>query len=183
MRDRLSFRFRIYSAGVGAVAAMVLLSAAPKSSSAGTSGSIHLAGQVFSRATLWLSRFSPSFSSFGTPNSVSDVTRKITSLGQVWLADLGISGNGSPFTVSVQSLNAKASGQPGLVDRDTGVMIPYHLTYGGSNLNFVHGEARLAAAPSTTERAPLPLALAIPPGSSVTNGRFAERLVLVVTAP
>ncbi len=161
---------------------VAVLASAPGSSKAGTSGTLHIAGQVFARATLWVSQFSLSISSFSSLNSAGSLTRKIVGFGQIWLADLGISGNGSKFTVSVQSANAQDSGQPSLVDQDTGAAIPYRLTYGGSNLTFVGGEAQLAAVPGETATAPLPLALAVPPGSDVADGRFQERIVLVVKA-
>lgn len=169
---------------MAAIGLAVCLIAAPADSLAGTAGSIRLAGRVFGRATIWLSQLTLSFSSVGTLSSAGSLTRKIVGIGQIWLTDLRISGNGSKFTVSVQSVSAEQSGEPSLVDQDTGEAIPYRLTYGGADLNFSGSEAWLAGVDKATAvgEAPQPLALALPRGTDVTGGRFADHLVVVVRA-
>lgn len=184
MRDRRTVSAVGSRLGIGAVTLAAALSTNPAIPEAAGSGTLHLAGRVFERGTVWLSQMSLSFSSFNALSSASALTSKIVGTGEVWLTDLGISGNGSKFTVSVLSENAEGGKQPSLVDQDTGATVPYRLTYGGTALKFVGGEAQLADVESPTapsDRAQ-PLALAVPPGTDVANGRFEEQLVVVVKA-
>lgn len=186
MRKSPSLRARLRSvrhrpAAATACCAIMAASLMAQQAVGATSSSVHLAGRVYEQAALIISQLSLSISSNGANHAAP---RKITGGGTIWLTDLGVSGNGAEFIVSVHSRNSEVSGHPSLVDSTTGATIPYRLNFDGAPVDFNSGEAllgkgRTAADPIATPR---PLALVLPSDANVAQARYREQIVVVIQA-
>lgn len=186
MRKLSSFGARMRSvrrrpATPAACCAAIIFFLTAQQAAEATSASINLAGRVYEQAALMMSQFSISISATGAERPMD---RKITKGGNVWLTDLGVSGNGADFTVSVHSHNAEASGHPGLVDAATGARIAYRLNFGGEPVDFKSGEATLGKGRTSSDKiaTPRPLALVLPSDVDLGRARFREQIVVVIQA-
>ena len=161
---------QIQAAALGVLAG--LLSVAQPAGATGTSGSIRLSGHVPARAAVQLSRWTL------TPVAQHRSGSRL----RLGIAGLSILANNRSFTVSLVSAGAR--GRPGLVEAATGRVVPYDLAYGGVGLAVVDGEVPLdgvlqSAAAGTGGN---DIELRLRPDSVLGQGRYQDRLVLIIRA-
>lgn len=157
-----------------AASAFLITAASLKEAVASTKSSLQLAGRVPPRATVWLSRTASLF-----PMS----RRRVSGSGKLLLTELDVSANNKSFSISLLSGNAEVLGGPGLVDPSNGEAVPYNLTFGGREVRFVGGEARL---PSDREAVdpvgPQRLEIELAENENLADGSFEEKLLVVIAA-
>lgn len=102
--------------------------------------------------------------------------------GRLFLTELSVAANNKQFTVKLTSNNAPSTGEPALVEQVGGRSIPYRLTFGGSEVSFVEGEAQLRMDRDDEDGASRRLELELTGEQPSAAGMFQERLLVVITA-